>query len=216
MPIAHPLTMWSPPPAPDSPAPDRVRGALSGSLLFAQPRHAAVVSAITTFCAPPGPVVFEVGFDHGMRILSCARAWPDVRWLGAEIRKRRVEAASPHAPTNCLLLHADARTLLATVIPAGTLAQVDVLFPTPTDTPRHLLLTPMFALAVARSLAPDGTIHLATDVREMAELFRCTFEGWVDAAHPAAAPELSRRERVCRRDGLAIHRVTLRRPEDQP
>lgn len=203
--------MWSPPEPPDSPAPDRVRGALAGSLLYAQPKHAAVVSAITKFCAPPGDVVFEIGFDHGMRILSCARAWPDVRWLGAEIRKRRVAAVAPHAPSNCLLVHADARTLLSTVIPAGSLGRVDVLFPTPTDQPRHLLFSSAFGAAVTRSLRAGGTLHLATDIPEMAALLHATFPGWEEVSHPPSAPELSRRERVCRRDLVTTYRVTLRR-----
>lgn len=201
--------MWSPPAAPISPSRERVRGALAGSLLYDQPRHAPIRSAILDFCAAPGPVVFEVGFDHGMRILGAARAEPEVRFLGAELRARRVAAAAPHAPANCMLLHADARTLLATVIPVARLDRIDILFPTPTDRPRHLLLTPTFADAVARALAPGGILHLLTDVPAMHLVARSLFP-WAPA--PAVASyALSRRERVCRRDGIPILAHTVRR-----
>lgn len=201
--------MWSPPAAPASPSPERVRGALAGSLLYDQPRHAPIRAAILEFLGERGPAVLEVGFDHGMRILAAARAEPQVRFLGAEIRARRVAAAAPHAPPNCRLLHADARTLVAAVIPPGRLDRVDILFPTPTGHSRHLLLTPAFAEAVARALAPGGTLHLLTDVPAMHALATSLFP-W-RPTDPPLAYALSRRERVCRRDGTPILAHTVRR-----
>ncbi|MFZ5477661.1 MAG: tRNA (guanine(46)-N(7))-methyltransferase TrmB [Myxococcota bacterium] len=201
--------MWSPPAL----LPEREHPrALNGSLLFDQPAHAGDRDRLLAFVAGDGPVAVEIGFDHGMRILDHARRWPDVRWLGVEIRKRRVAAAAPHAPPNCLLFRGDARTVLARLVPAGRLARVDVLFPTPATNPRHLLITPGFVADLARALAPDGVVHVATDVEGLfAWASRC-FAGWPTGEPPATGPVLSRRERVCKRDGLPVWRATWRRP----
>jgi tRNA (guanine-N7-)-methyltransferase len=200
--------MWSPPPLlPETTDPR----AMHGSRLYDRPEHAAKRDRLLAFCAGEGPLALEVGFDHGMRILDHARRWPGTRWLGVELRKRRVEAASPHAPPNCLLVAGDARTVIR-LVPAGRLARVDVLFPTPVTNPRHLLLTPGFVADLARALAPDGVVHLATDVEGLHARATTCFAGWPAAPEPEAGPVLSRRERVCKRDALPVWRATWRRP----
>lgn len=211
--MATDQSAWTAPPPVAPVDPGRLPGALHGSLLYEQPRHAEVRARIEGFCAGDGPLVVEVGFDHGMRILDHARRWTDVRWLGIEIRKRRVEAAAPHAPANALLVHGDARTVLAALVPDGRVAQVDVLFPTPAADPRHLLLTPAMVDTLRRVLAPDGVVQVATDVRGMADWAATLFEGWPALDGPYwSGPVLSRRERVCRRDGKAVWRLVRRRP----
>ncbi len=174
---------------------------------------AAHGSATAPDATARSPVALEVGFDHGMRILDHARRFPDWRWLGLEIRKARVDAAIPHAPPNCLLVRADARTIVASVLPAGCLDLVYILFPTPTENPRHLLLTPGFVRDLARALAPGGRGHLATDVEGYFDWAKQCFSAWSETTAPLPyGPVLSRRERVCKRDGLPIYRATWERP----
>jgi tRNA G46 methylase TrmB len=196
---------WAPPPLPDDEAPEDTAGTLGGTRLYEQPAHAAQRDAALAFAARPGPLVIEVGFDHGMRLLDAARAHPDVRFLGLELRKARVEAVAPHAPPNAFVWRADARAVLGAVWPAGTAARVEVFFPTPTEDPRRLLFRPGFVRALARVLQPDGVLHLRTDVGPYAAWVGTRLPGWSAVAPPPALTgTLSRRERVCRRDGLPV------------
>jgi tRNA G46 methylase TrmB len=205
--------VWSPPP----PLPPRADPrALHGSRLYDRPEHAAARDRLLEFVRDPGPVAVEVGFDHGMRILDHARRWPDTRWLGLEIRKRRVRAAGPHAPPNCLLFAGDARTVLGVLLPAGRVSRVDVLFPTPATNPRHVLFTDTFVAGLARVLAPDGRLHVATDVEPLFAHISDLLASWEPAPHPEAGPVLSRRERVCRRDDLPVWRGTWTPPGQPP
>lgn len=204
---------WTPPLAPARTASERVPGALGGSLLWQRPELAEQRARLAAFVAPGPPLAVEVGFDHGITLLANARAWPDWRWLGVELRRRRVEAVQRHAPDNCLALRADGRSLFAALLPEGRVQRVDVLFPTPTEHPRHLLLTPALVADLRRVLAPGGIVHVQTDVEGMASLVDALFAGWAPAAPPPPAPELSRRQRVVRRDGLPVWIRTLARPE---
>lgn len=208
---------WTPPAAPTRGGAEHLPGTLGGSRLFDQPRHRADAEVVRTFLAEPGPVSLEIGVDHAMRILSAARRWPERRWLGVEIRAARVAAAAPHAPPNCLLWRGDARALLATLVPPGRLDHVDVLFPDPVwhepHRARHLLFSPPFVALLTRALRPgEGTLHVATDVPGYFAYVQGLLTGWSPAPDPPAPPELSRRERVCRRDGLPVGRGTWRVP----
>lgn len=189
-----------------------VPGALGGSRLWDQPHMAAARAELDAFVAPGPPLAVEVGFDHGITLLANARAMPGWHWLGAEIRRRRVEAARPAAPDNCLPLRVDARTLFATLLPAGRVQRVDILFPTPVEQGAHLLLTPAFVADLARALAPGGIVHVATDVRGLAALATELLAGWPVVGEPPRSPDLSRRERVCRRDGRPVWRLSRGRP----
>ena len=210
---------WTPPAALSSTGPD-IRGVLYGSRLFDQPRHRPVRDSIVGFLADPAPAALEIGFDHGMRLLDQARRAPGWRWLGCEIREARALAVASNAPPNCMAVRADGRALLAGVIPAGRLSLCTILFPTPATDPRHLLLTPALVGLIGRALGPGGAVHLETDVPGMAAWIRRCFEGWAEAGpdHPiraAACPEglaLSRRQRVCRRDGLPVWSFWLSAP----
>lgn len=183
-----------------------------GSRLWSRPEHAAARAAIDDFLTPVGPVFLEVGFDHGMVLLDAARVDPSSRWLGCELRRARVDAIRPLAPPNCLPVRADVRGLLTGVIPAGRLSGVLVLFPTPASRAGHLWLTDDVVAALGVALAPSGWVHVATDVAPLFAWVAERFAGWPPAAAPPRGPTLSRRERVCRRDGLAVHAGTWGRP----
>ncbi len=199
-------------PSPPPPRGDGVPGALYGSRLFDQPAHAATRARIHAFLDAPGPVVLEIGFDHGIVLLDAARTHPQVRYLGAELRRRRVDAVQPHVPGNCLALRADARTLLAGAIPAGRLDHVLIEFPTPALDPHHLLLTPQTVALIAAALAPRGSLTVVTDVPAMAALAERLLDGWPPGAPPPLGDARSRRARVCARDGLPTWRLCRRPP----
>lgn len=202
---------WAPPALPER-ASDPGFGAMAGARYYERPEHLAERQRILDFLAVPGPVGFEIGFDHGNVLLDLARTYAQIRWMGAEVRRARVEAAAPHAPPNALLLRGDARGLLASVIPPGRLSYLYVLFPSPSHDPRHLLLTPATVASFARALADDGQLHLATDVPGMARLAGTLLAAWPEGPGVPHGAELSRRDRVCRRDGRPVWRFTRGRP----
>lgn len=195
---------WEPPELRPSPARDRVKGALSGSLLFEQPRYRHEVEALEAFVAAPGPVAVEIGIDHGTVLIDHAERFPDWRWIGIELRRRKVAKAQPHAPDNALLWAADARSVFATVMPEGRIDRIDVLFPTPSTKPSHVLFTDAFVADLARALRPTGVVTVASDVPEWFAWIADRFADWSAAAPPERGPVRSRRERVCARDDLPV------------
>lgn len=203
---------WSPPTPPDRGSDTDVAGALGGSRLWEQPQLAAERARLDAFAALGPPLGVEVGFDHGITLLAHARAFPGWRWLGAEIRKRRVAALADHAPANCLPMRVDARVLFALLLPEGRVSRVDILFPTPALDGRHLLLTERFVADLRRALAPDGIVHWRTDVPALYTLAEERFAGWPRVPPPPTTDALSRRERVSRRDGVPILGLTVTPP----
>ncbi len=200
---------WRPPELPEalreSDDTHDIVGTRSGTRLFEQPGHRAEAERVRAFCAP-GPVLnVELGVDRGYRLLSHARRWPAERWLGIELRKTVLDAAAT-APENALLVRGDARAVLSALVPAGRVARLDILFPTPSNQPRHLLLTPVFGRLAARVLQPDGVLHLATDVPGMVPLAEAAFGHWRAVDHPPSGPVRSRREKVCEQTGRQVWR----------
>jgi tRNA G46 methylase TrmB len=202
---------WTPPAAPAARGAGTV-GTLYGSRLFLRPEHAAARATVETFLAVEGPVVWEIGFDHGIVLLDAARAHPDVRYLGAEIRRKRVEAVLPNAPPNCLPVRADARALVA-LIPDERLSHVLVQFPTPALHGHHWLFTPEVRDGWRRALAPGGSVTVQTDVPALVGWVDALFAGWGEGAAPPLGGASSRRARVCARDGLTVWTRSFLRPD---
>ena len=192
---------WAPPPAPAAPA----RGVLGGDRLLDQPAHAALARQLDAFVAPGGPpVVLEIGVDRGWELLAAARACPERRFLGLELRRTvlpAIGAGPERVPDNALLMRMDARTVLPRV-PPGRLIGVEVRFPTPSHDPRHLLFTPAVAAAIGRALYPRGSLYVVTDVPGFLPLLDALFDGWPPAAPPAPRPLPSRREAACAAAGI--------------
>lgn len=189
----------------------RIRGTLYGSLLYARPEHAEVAGRVRAFADRPGPLGVEIGFDHGACILDRARSFPHANWLGVEIRRRRVEAAARHAPTNCHLARIDGRALLGAVLPPSSVDWLYLYFPTP-HADRRALFSPSFVDACGRALKPSGVLSLRTDVVAVFDVATQLLDGWEAGPAPPSGTELSRRERVCRRDGLRVYELYLSPP----
>ncbi len=205
-----------------------MRGALHGSRLITLPHVAPRVAALQDFVARERPVLVEVGFDHGRRLLSTADKNPGWGVVGLEIRKHRVaeakEWAARHGLSNLFVWRMDARTVLASVLPEASVDVIEVLFPDPWWNAAHrkkrLLLEPAFVEDCVRALVPGGLLHLATDVEWYADHIRGVLAGEaglgaLDEAEGARRrpplEQLSRREWKCAREGLPIHRFYLER-----
>lgn len=206
--------------------PRDIAGALGGSRLYAQPEHARLVAQWRAFLATDRPVLLEIGFDHGRRLTHTAAHHPSWRVAGIEVRRRRVDEARlwgvEHDLPNLLVWRADARTVLATCTPAGSLSVIEALFPDPWVDPAHrvtrTLVDAAFLADASRALRPGGLLHLATDVESYADAMREVIAAEptliVDDAAAAERPRceaLSRREWRCAQDGLPIHRFWLRK-----
>ena len=180
-----------------------IRGAMYGSRLYDQPKHAEFATTVREFAQPGPPLNLEIGVDRGYRLLAHARRWPEQRWLGVEVR-RTVLAAAQHAPSNALLLRADARAILEGLLPEHRLQRVDILFPSPTHCSRKLLLSPAFVSLLASRMHPSGVLLLATDVPGMADLARELLLHWPEAAPLPVGTVHSRREKVCAQQGRPV------------
>lgn len=209
---------------PDPTQPRLIRGALNGSRFIEQPHIRPEVEAARAFVGGPAPVLVEVGFDHGRRLHSMALHNPGWRVLGLEVRKQRVQEACERAErdglTNVLPWRMDARIAFNGVFEPGSLAVVEVLFPTPwwhaKLRAKRLLVEPAFLADVARALAPGGVLHIATDVAEYAATIDAAVAGCALTRidRPTHLPECtqqSRREWKCAREGIAVHRWYLER-----
>ena len=184
--------------------------------------------ALCDFIAGPAPVLVEIGFDHGRRLLSTAAASPDWRVVGLEIRRHRCEEAVAWAEraelTNLHVWRFDARIVLASVLPDASVDVLEALFPDPWHNAAHRrkrqLVSAELLADAARVLRPGGLLHLVTDVERYAEAIDALVseaQGFVcldDAAGRARRPtchQLSRREWKCGREGVPIHRWWLAR-----
>lgn len=205
-----------------------IPGVLGGSRLLEQPHIAPEVDALRGFLSVEGPVLVEVGFDHGRRLHSMARLNPRWRFVGLEVRRERVDEARERAERDGLTnLHAwrvDARTVFASVLEPASVDVVDVLFPTPwwdaAKRAKRLLVSDAFVADVTRCLRPGGLLHLATDVAGYADEVRdvlagqATLElvtGKAAAALQPACAQQSRREWKCEREGIPVRSFFARR-----
>ena len=207
-----------------------IRGALYGSRLIEQPHVVPLVRACLDFIEGPAPVLVEVGFDHGRRLHSMARLNPDWRFLGLEVRKRRVEEAIERAERdgidNLHVWRMDARTVLAGVLNENSVDLIDVFFPTPWWNPalreKRLLVDQFFVEDAVRVLRPGGLLRVATDVEEYAEHIETVLDASdlevltaSDQHRPLpSCGQLSRREWRCEQDDLRVYRFTASKNGD--
>ena len=122
------------------------------------------------FPSAVGPVVLEIGFGGGERLLDEARASPGTGFIGVEPFQngmaKAVAAIDREALTNVRLFDRDAVHLLDW-LPPGALSRIDLLYPDPWPKPHHWRRRFVQAAnldRVARCLAPDGLFRFASDV----------------------------------------------------
>jgi len=116
------------------------------------------------------PVSVEIGSGRGEFLIASAAQNPHENFLGIERSARRVREVAVRLAAqglaNARILGADA-TCVIRLIPGTCVAAYYILFPDPWWKRRHQrrrLMTAPFVAELRRTLVPDGTIHLVTDV----------------------------------------------------
>jgi tRNA (guanine-N7-)-methyltransferase len=119
-----------------------------------------------------GPVWLEIGFGAGEHLANQAVSHPEVGFLGAEPFVNGVAAflakAEAAGLSNVRVHAGDARDLID-LLPPGSLARVFLLYPDPWPKTRHRERRFMGVgnlAALARVMAPDAELRLATDIPE--------------------------------------------------
>lgn len=124
-----------------------------------------------------GPLEIEIGFGDGNFLLDRAGKHPERQFIGFELRwhlLRQVLKAAETIPLPNLWVSADdARYALARSLPPGCATVMHVLLPDPWWKRRHQhkrMFTAYSVSLLAQGLAPDGILHVRTDVPGYAEL----------------------------------------------
>jgi tRNA (guanine-N7-)-methyltransferase len=112
----------------------------------------------------------EIGFGDGEHLLERAIGAPERDFLGVEVHRPGIGhlllAASKAGIGNLRVIAHDAVEVLQWQIAAGSLDELQLLFPDPWPKSRHhkrRLVQPDFVTLVATRLGPGGRFHLATD-----------------------------------------------------
>ena len=115
------------------------------------------------------PVEVEVGPGRGDVLLYNAAARPHHNFLGIEPLGADAIAAAAVARglRNLRVVRADARCVIANLVPPVSVTAYHVYFPDPWPKNRHRprrLFTDGFTADLTRTLRSDGVVHVATDV----------------------------------------------------
>jgi tRNA (guanine-N7-)-methyltransferase len=128
------------------------------------------------------PLVLEIGSGMGETTAAIARARPEADFIAVEVHGPGVGSLlnriAGEALANLRVIRHDAVEVLARMIPDAALAAIHLFFPDPWPKKRHhkrRLVQPEFAALAARKLAPDGTLHAATDWPEYADHMEVVF-----------------------------------------
>jgi tRNA (guanine-N7-)-methyltransferase len=141
--------------------------------------------------ARPLPLVVEIGFGRGEFLIELAQREPEQAFVGIELSyKRSLKMARRIAKlgiANLALVEARAEELLRDALPDASVACFWLNFPDPWPKKRHarrrFVQAESLAL-IARKLAPEGLLRVATDDPDYAD--------WIDALL-AAEPALENR-----------------------
>lgn len=121
------------------------------------------------------PITLEIGFGDGDALTTLASQRPNHNFIGMEVHRpgvgRALLSAERLALENLKIIEGDAVDLCKQ-LPDASLHQVLVYFPDPWHKARHnkrRLINPKFATELARLIAKDGYLRLATDWEDYAE-----------------------------------------------
>src|SRR2546426_966452 len=103
------------------------------------------------------------------------------------------EKAAERRLTNVRVVDGDARCVVARLVAEASVAAYHLYFPDPWPKTRHRarrLTDPSFAAELARTLAPGGVLHLASDLAHLVDAFAAilTAAGLVPEAGAAPPP----------------------------
>ena len=185
-------TIPVPPPdgaAPAPLAPDRERPALE----IAPGRVTGPLDFRALF-GNDSAVELEIGIGKGRFLLAQAEARPGVNFLGIEWSLKYLRVARDRAErrglANVRFYRADARHVLADLLPDASVSRVHVYCPDPWPKKRHRkrrLFTAATAAHLGRALVAGGYLDVSTDVLEYFEEIRAlipSHAGLVEAVDP--------------------------------
>ena len=146
------------------------------------------------------PVEVEIGPGRGDTLLAFAAARPATNFFAIERAAHAAEAiamrASAHGLGNVRVVAGDARCIVERLVADASVAAYHIYFPDPWPKTRHRerrLATASFARALARTLVPGGSVHVASDLRGVvdelvAQLAASGLAPVRDAAPPPGRP----------------------------
>ncbi len=123
------------------------------------------------------PVIVEIGFGNGDYLVNLAQTRPDSNVLGFEISSQSLDRAERKIEMqglrNVRPIHTPAETALAHLLEPETVHEFHINYPDPWFKKKHhrrrLINRDTVALLTSR-LVQGGTLHLATDILEYAEM----------------------------------------------
>jgi tRNA (guanine-N7-)-methyltransferase len=167
------------------------------------------------------PLEVDLGCGDGLFLAAVAAANPAQNFLGIERMPGRVRSACRKIEvdglTNVRVLQVEILYAITHLLPAGSVEAFHLMFPDPWPKRRHSrrrVVTEEFFDAVNRALAPCGLVRIATDeldyFREIRRL-AAQSSGFIGIADREPPVSLSTFEKRFTHDGLAIHRLVLRK-----
>lgn len=124
----------------------------------------------------PAEVIVEIGFGNGESTWRMALDEPGKNFIGIEVHEPGVGqllmALEEHAIENVRIVCGDAVPFLQNRVPEGSLAGVRIYFADPWPKKRHhkrRIIQPEFVSHLARCMAKDAILHLATDWQPYAD-----------------------------------------------
>ncbi|NEO28262.1 MAG: tRNA (guanosine(46)-N7)-methyltransferase TrmB [Kamptonema sp. SIO4C4] len=146
------------------------------------------------FACSQQPLFLDIGCARGRFVLEMAQAWPEMNFLGVEIREPLVIEANQKRDREGLTnlhygfsnINVDVPILLAS-LPQGVLHTVAIQFPDPWFKKRHAkrrIVQPELVEAVAKYLPAGGQVFLQSDMEFVAVEMRDRF-----LAHPNFIPK---------------------------
>jgi tRNA (guanine-N7-)-methyltransferase len=193
---------------------------LAGELELVPANCFAPLDFENLFCRSP-PVEVDLGCGDGSFLAAIAGQNPDRDFLGVERLLGRVRTACGRIEraglTNTRVVRFEISYVVDHLLPEKSVTAFHLMFPDPWPKRRHAprrLVTENFLASLHRALIPNGTIQIATDepdyFRQITRLVSqsALFEVTTDAV-PASA--MSQFEKRFTREGLKIHRLSLRK-----
>jgi tRNA (guanine-N7-)-methyltransferase len=173
------------------------------------------------------PLEVEVGSGKGLFLQSAAAIAPDHNFIGIEIARKYARYAAARLAkqslANAVVIEGDGQRLFAELLADESLAAVHVYFPDPWWKKRHhkrRVMNERFVRDVARTLAPAGSLHFWSDVRDYFDATltliaaHTALKGPLDVAERPAEHDLDYRthfERRKRLGGEPVYRAEFRK-----
>lgn len=174
------------------------------------------------------PVIVEIGFGNGDYLIHLAQTRPDCNILGFEVSSQSMTKAENKIDrlklTNVRPIHSSAETALAHLLEPESVTEFHINFPDPWFKKRHhrrrLIKRDTVELLTSR-LVRGGTLTLATDIIEYAEMAHETFSNAAGLSNALDCPWVNqlpgrfctKYEAKAYREGRRAHFLVFRRDD---